>query len=135
MPITGAGNPAGSGGSAGVGKGLNYIGNHAFAYSGEHSATAGGFTTMLNFTTGNGYVVANVTFGNTSSAADHIEFEIIVNGKTIMAAAGDVIGEGYPLNPFEILIPPYAKIEVKTINASGGADRTVFAAITGRVYR
>ena len=32
--IAGAGNPAGSGGTSGIGKGLTYVGNFAYAYSG-----------------------------------------------------------------------------------------------------
>ena len=129
----GAGNTAGSN-PAGTGTGLNYIGDHAYAYSGTHAATAAGHTTMLEFVTGESYIVANFTFGNTSVSGDHIEFEIQVNSEVIMACIGDAIGESFPLNSFQLLLPSYSKITITTVNASGGADRSVFASISGRVY-
>ena len=136
MPLVGGGgspNVAGSNPS-GTGQGLNYIGDHAYAYSGSHSATAAGHTTMLEFSTGASYVMGNFTFGNTSASTDHIEFEISVDDQIVMACIGDAIGESFPLNSFKLLLPAYSTIKVTTINASGGADRTVFASISGRVY-
>jgi len=128
------GGPISSTNPAGTGSSLNYIGNHAYAYSGAHSATAGGPTTMLEFTTGNEYIIGEFTFGNTSASTDHVEFEISVNNQIVMAAIGDAIGESFPLNSFQLVIPSYSTIKVTAINASGGADRTVFAAISGRIY-
>jgi len=135
MAILGGGNPVGGSNPAGVGASLNYIGNHAFANSGIHLATAGSHTTMLEFTTGSEYIVAEIVFGNTTTSADHIEFEIQLNDQVMMAAIGDSIDGGYPLNSFQILIPSFTKCEITTINASGGADREVFVSISGRVYQ
>jgi len=132
--IASAGNPAGGSNPSGTGKGLTYLGNHAYANSGSHFATAGGHTTMLEFVTGSEYIVAEIVYGNTTTSADHIEFEIQLNDQVIMAAIGDAIDGGYPLNSFQILVPSYTKCEITTINASGGADRIVFASISGRVY-
>ena len=129
----GTGNVAGSNPS-GTGTSLNYIGNHAYAYSGVHAATAGGHTTMLEFSTGSSYLIGKFTFGNTSASSDHIEFEISVNSEVVMACIGDAIGESFPLKSFQLLLPAYSTIKVTTINASGGADRNVFASISGRVY-
>ena len=135
MAILGGGQSGfGSGGVAGTGKGLNYLGNHAYANSGIHAATAGGHTTMLEFETGAQYIIAEFCFGNTSASSDHIEFEISLNSEVIMACIGDAIGESFPLNSFQLLLPAYSKVKVTTINASGGADRSVFASISGRVY-
>ena len=118
----------------GPNKGLSIAGDHAYAYSGSHAATAAGHTTMLEFVTGESYIVANFTFGNTSASGDHIEFEIQINGKVVMACIGDAIGESFPLNSFQLILPSYSKVTVTTVNASGGADRNVFASISGRVY-
>ena len=115
-------------------QGITYTGDHAYAYSGLHSATAGGHTTMLEFKTGKQYIVSEFTFGNTSASADHIEFEIQINDQVVMAGIGDAIGESFPLNSFELLLPAHSMIKVTTINASGGADRSVFASISGKVY-
>ena len=136
MPLVGGGGSPNVSGSnpSGTGTNLNYIGNHAYAYSGAHSATAGGHTTMLEFSTQASYVMGNFTFGNTSASTDHIEFEISVNNEVVMACIGDAIGESFPLNSFQLVIPSYSTLKVTAINASGGADRTVFAAISGRIY-
>jgi len=119
---------------ASTGLSIRYIGNHAYAYSGSHQATAAGHTTMLDFTSQSGYLIAKIAFGNTSVSSDHIEFEINLNGETVMAAIADAIGESFPLNDFRMLIPPNTHVEITTINASGGGDRTVFVSLSGRVY-
>ena len=119
---------------ASTGKGIRYIGQHAYAYSGSHPATAAGHTAMLDFTSQSGYLIAKIAFGNTSVSGDHIEFEIKLNGVIVMAAIADAIGESFPLNDLRILIPPNTHVEITTINASGGADRAVFVSLSGRVY-
>ena len=86
---------------ASTGKGIRYIGGHCFAYSGSHPATAAGHTAMLDFTSQSGYIIAKIAFGNTSASADHIEFEIKLNGEVVMAAIADAIGESFPLNDFK----------------------------------
>ena len=53
MSLIGVSNPAG------VGKGLNYIGNHAYAQSGA-VATATSFSEQLNFDTSSAYIDAIV---------------------------------------------------------------------------
>ena len=107
---------------------------HCYAYSGPHAATAGGHTTALRFTSQTGYLMAKITFGNTSASGDHVEFEIKLNGEIVMAAIADAIGESFPLNDLHMLIPPNTLVEITAINASGGADRTVFVSLSGRVY-
>ena len=54
--IAGAGNPVGSGGTAGTGTGINYIGEHAFAYSGTVAIAPNSFTRMLRFNMGPQYL-------------------------------------------------------------------------------
>ena len=49
MPLVGGGGASNTVNPTGTSTGLNYIGDHAYAYSGIHSATAGGHTTMLEF--------------------------------------------------------------------------------------
>ncbi len=133
--MLGGGNPVTSSNPSGTGTGLSYIGDHAYANSGIHAATAAGHTTMLEFDIGPQYIIGEFCFGNTSASGDHIEFEISINSEVIMACIGDAIGESFPLNSFQLLLPAYSRVKVTTINASGGADRSVFASISGRVYR
>ena len=61
--ISGAGNPVGGSNPAGTGTGLNYIGNHAYGYSGiVNSASQDENVTLMSFTTGSHYVVCEVQF-------------------------------------------------------------------------
>ena len=57
----GAPNVAGSN-PTGTGTGLNYIGDHAYAYSGEVDNDGSSATTALKFTTGNEYVLGQMHF-------------------------------------------------------------------------
>ena len=57
----GAPNVAGSN-PTGTGTGLNYIGDHAYAYSGEVDNNGSSATTALKFTTGNEYVLGQMHF-------------------------------------------------------------------------
>ena len=52
----GAPNVTGSGGTAGTGTGLNYLGNHAYANAGTADVSTSS-TTRLNFSTGSEYIV------------------------------------------------------------------------------
>lgn len=137
MPITGGGNPLGSGGTAGVGKGLNYIGDHATATSGiiaVGSAGVGSYSTLLSFSTGSSYIVAQFHFSRGLSAAPANDYvwRLYLNGNIIMEfddTASDRIE--YPV---KLIIPPYADIEVTAANISTTTNTNLTAIITGRVY-
>ena len=50
-----------SAGIASTGKGIRYIGDHCYAYSGTFQAATSA-ATMLSFTTGSGFIVGEFTF-------------------------------------------------------------------------
>ena len=78
MPLVGgggAGNTAG-GNPAGTGSGINYVGNHAYAYSGN-VAVDNNITTLLQFNTQNNYVMANIQLEYFDASSDNMKF--IVN--------------------------------------------------------
>ena len=54
-PVVGGSNPSGTGSS------INYIGEHAYAYSGEITSGSGTTKTLLNFiTASNSYIVGTI---------------------------------------------------------------------------
>ena len=65
--MLGGGNPV-SGNPTGTGTSLNYIGNHAYAYSGLIGIDDGA-PVMLEFTTGNSYLTATFDYGNSTQVA------------------------------------------------------------------
>jgi len=129
----GAGNVAG-GNPSGTGTSLNYIGDHCYANSGivtvENSADAG--TTLLTFTLGNSYIVAELhIFNNQASALDDF-IHVIMDGQLIVKARYQNANELHQDQPLKVLIPPYSKFEVKA--STSGATPEFTAILTGRVY-
>lgn len=132
--LGGAGNPVG-GNPAGTGTSLNYIGNHAYAYSGLVGIDDGE-PVMLEFSTGNSYLTATFDYGNSTTSGDDIQFKINLNGETIMVThtRGPVNSSNAGLQPV-LIIPPFSTIQVTGTNFSSSTERLCVVAITGRVYQ
>ena len=137
MPLVGgggAGNIAGGANPSGIGSGLNYIGNHAYANSGVIADASSGSaaTTMLNFTTGPSYFVGNINFTDAHVANDNMFMSVTLDGQIIIDLAYKSGSAGADnLSTYTILIPPFSKVEVK-YGSSSNTDATVW--LTGRVY-
>jgi len=135
----GAGNTAGSGGTAGTGKGLNYVGDHAFAYSGN-VLTAGSlaYTNLLSFETGNHYIVGKlVSYGATDKAnpsqGAHSLTQIEVNGESVALIKLESGTEDMPaVATVPLMIPPNAKIVISL--SAESADWYSSVSFVGRVY-
>ena len=128
----GAGNIAGSN-PAGAGTSLNYIGNHAYAYSGM-LAFDNNATTLLRFTTGNEYVVATLNPMRTDSDSLDSQHRVTLDGQLVasftMASGGTSAPEGPPV----LLIPSYSTVLIEIINVSNTSGGTGGIAIMGEVY-
>ena len=129
--LGGAGNTAGSN-PTGVGKGLNYIGDHAYAYSGSiASGGVGPNTTMLDFTTGGSYLVGWLTFSNDVDGAAAVAFDMSIDGSTVTLLQEDNSSTDRALK-FYVLIPAYAHVVIKWgVSTSNNATAT----LVGRVYQ
>ena len=130
--LGGAGNVAGSN-PAGTGSSLNYIGNHAYAYSGA-IAFDSNETTALLFDVGNIYVksVLHIAYAGTSS--DDMTAKLYLDDQLVWDAqftsgTSTVTGDTMPL---DFIIPSYTK--VKLTFASDAGSRTAYAVLKGRVY-
>ena len=76
---------------ASTGKGIRYIGDWAYAFSGDIDDAASGSaaTTMLDFTTGSGIIIGQIGFTEEAIAADNVFFKVIMNGETVINVAYD----------------------------------------------
>jgi len=116
--MLGGGNPVGGSNPSGVGSSINYVRtpekNFAYAFSGDivDAGTGGANTTLLNFTTGNETILADIGFTETDRNSEAIFFKIIINSQTVVDVAYDA-SPPYTNVPYRILIPPYSKLEVK----------------------
>jgi hypothetical protein len=134
----GAGNPVG-GNPAGVGTGLNYIGNHAYANSGEVLVN-NNTVTMLEFTTGSSYFVGSFSYGVDQNASlggsKLIGFTISLDGQKIMQLVTQT-ATNYPIididNNYQLLIPPYTKVKIES-ETTNSTNVPTYAMLTGRVY-
>jgi hypothetical protein len=139
MPLGGGQSGFGSGGTAGTSKGLNYVGKHAWANSGEILVNSN-TVTMLNFTTAGEYVVGTFTYGVDQNASlggsKLIGFTISFDGIKIMQLVTQT-SSSYPIididNNYEILIPPFTTVLIESETTNAGNVPT-YAMIVGRVY-
>jgi len=118
--------------TASTGKGIRYIGNWAYAYSGDIDISSG--VTVLDFTTGAGAINGKIYFtGNWADAGSaFVLFTLNFNGLTVMRIAERRdLGAGSE-QPFNIIIPPLTHVEA--IYAGAGVSALFTTVITGRVY-
>ncbi len=136
--MLGGGNPVGGANPAGIGQSVNYIGNHAYAYSGTVTSSGGQSNptdTALKFETGSAYINATIAWGNTqtSSTADNM-FEINMDSQTVFEVKFREGGDSNHTNPknLHLIIPPYTKFEVLIGTSADPHDFTV--TLVGEVY-
>ena len=133
--MLGGGNPVSGANPSGTGTILNYIGKHAYAYSGNVSVD-GNHTTMVKMSTQNSYVVGTLQVGSSESGNDNIELILLLNNENIIVQSFSntfsTSIQGY--NEIEVLIPPFSTIEL-TLKVAGGNPPTICQAMfQGRVY-
>jgi len=134
MPLVGgggAGNTAGSNPS-GTGSGLNYIGDHAYAYSGL-VATSATPTNCLEFTTGNSYLVATFQPFYLGDSTNNIRWDVIFDSQIVAGSEVSSSRDSSPYEEINLIIPPYTHVEISMDNLSGGTE-DAGATLTGRVY-
>ena len=135
MPLVGGG--VGGAGNAlnptGTGTSLNYIGEHAYAYSGGIS-TDDNYTMLLQFTTGEGYILAKLQPALLDPVTDDYEFRVKLDSQQILSTFTDSYKVSAPYEEIEIIIPAYSKIEIEGRNRSNTNSNNVGMIITGRVY-
>ena len=134
MALTGggAGGFANTVNPTGTGTGLNYVGNHAYAYSGMAGSGGGAATTFLQFTTGNSYFVGVMEPQYSSESGNDVKFATEMNGEAVLAVnLSSSTAVQYP--GAQLIIPPYTEVKVVITNLSGGSS-VVGVAMSGRVY-
>ena len=129
----GAPNVAGSN-PAGTGTTLNYIGDHCYANSGFLPFTNSAEVTLLKFTTGNSYVVADILLMRNDQNSDNSAHRIYIDDQLVGSVpqnSGSIQMGGQPII---YLFPPQATIKITVINEVGATTLQGGASISGRVY-
>lgn len=121
----------------GTGKGLNYVGDHAYAYSGVYAVPANDLTTLLKFNTGKSYVVAKWSLSGVFSSVGNgiTHFVLEINGQEVINTKySGAYDHGYADYPEPIILPPHSLIETKMTHDQGGVTIDMSNTITGKVY-
>jgi len=121
-----------------TGLGIRYIGNWAYAFSGKTIVNSDNIT-FLDFTTGNGFIVAQIEWGGDGIDSGNVSYQIDLNGENVMYKRC-AVGGSDNRNDFEIgtnrvqmLIPPLTRFELRVENSTASNyDSTVW--LSGRVY-
>ena len=109
------------------------------AFSGPVTTSNSGYVTLLSFTTGNYYIVADFildasTIDNDPAAGLRSNFKITMNG-SVVGNFATVSGQGSAASSTDViplLIAPHTTVLIG--NRSTANSGTVFCQITGRVY-
>jgi len=133
--MLGGGNPIGGSNPSGTSSSLNYVGNHAYAYSGT-IPISGSDTTMLAFETANAYIKGQLNFSGVwgDMGSSPVTMILSINGEnTVVNKVANVSARDVEGTPYPILLPPNSKIVVSMLQTSG-TNRDYQATIIGRVY-
>ena len=141
MPLVGgggAGNTAGSNPS-GTGSSINYIGNHAYAFSGTFGQSTSQ-QTLFDFSTGPQYIVGKLTCAgavemNTPQSGGITSWQLKINDEVVFLADTDTNANDQPGQAIiELFIPPFSHINLVNEASSDDADELTTALFVGRVY-
>ena len=132
--MLGGGNPVGGSNPAGIGTSINYVGEHAYAYSGT-IVSDNNDTVMLKFSTGSLYIVAKIQFFQLTISNDNIEHAVEINGEKILRVlSSQTVSPSEPDSYIPILIPPNSDVRFLAKNAQGTGDLDSAVTLVGRVY-
>jgi hypothetical protein len=117
-----------------TGAGINYIGDHAYAYSGSIAADDN-YTTLLSFDTGyNTYIRAKLQPVMNEAITDDYEFRIQLNGELVLTTFTNSYRDSSPYEEIELIIPGNSTVLIDAKNRTGSSSQVVGFILTGRVY-
>jgi hypothetical protein len=134
----GAGNVAGSN-PAGTGTSLNYIGNHAYAYSGTFTGSSTD-QTVLDFSTGSEYLVGELQVNapvddDATEVGSTLVARISFNNEEIALLKCESATADTPSSErMKMLIPAYTRVTVIFDNNNTQADQYQTCTFVGRIY-
>jgi len=119
--------------TASTGLTLNVVGSHCYAYSGSISVN-NNETTLLEFETGNYYVVATVSFGgDTPGSPDYLDSIYLNDEKVLMHISDDRPGRSQPIVP--VMVPPFTTVKITSDNVEDSNANDRVSAFVGRIYK
>ena len=126
---------------ASPGLGIRYIGNNCYAYSGAFAAS-NTEQTLLDFTTGSGYIIATLTLtppirmiAAGISGGYPRGWQLNFNSQTVGLYKADTAQQDMPtVVEAQILIPSLTNVVLTSVDSGNDANYSGTAYLTGRVY-
>ena len=118
---------------ASTGKGIRYIGDWAYAYSGN-ILVPNSLTELNNFTTGAGVLIGKWYPGYAEQSGDNMQFIINLNENEIYRTTLDSRLVGNPFQYINIVIPPLTAVKITCENKTSASNVTMQSNLVGRVY-
>ena len=120
---------------ASTGKGIRYIGNYAYAYSGV-IGVADSTVELLNFTTGAGILKTHTQFfyAEDSRDSEDIRYRVKLNGAVVQQGIIGVSDFEAWVYGFLLIIPPFTEVICDALNVVSSSTRNQAVTITGRIY-
>ena len=118
---------------ASVGPRINYVGNFAYAYSGNITLPDATLVEALNFTSGAGVIRSKFQYSVDVDAlsTEYLRLFITFNDESIVYNFESRGAGAISDMPMYLIIPPFTLVKVKL---QGGSDAIATAWMTGRVY-
>jgi len=120
---------------AATGLGIRYIGDYAFALSGQVPCS-NVQTTLLAFTTGRGVILAQIDFGTGSVSNRDMMWQVFLNEIEVYSyvTSGTNQAGANPQNTLQIILPPLTLVEVTSENQTDDNVENQYCVLSGRVY-
>jgi len=118
----------------GVNKGLTTLGDHCYAASGSIATDSGNQVEMLNFRSGNGYILAKMEFTHRLFTGYRVGFFLYFNGETVLVFDTDGVPPFNDNHTYRFIIPPRTHVILEWFQ-SDTTSHNATAFISGRVYR
>jgi len=112
-------------------KSLISIGSHVYAYSGPVSVDDN-YTTLLEFNTGKGYIIATLQPAVMDAVTDDYEYKILLNGEQLMSTFTDNYKAYSPYSEVELLLPPNSHFKVQGANRANSNANNVGIIFVGK---
>jgi len=124
---------------AGTGLDLNYVGDHAMAYSGIVNTVQDTYATVLDFTTGSGYIEGTIGFYGPAKDDDAASgsnglFKLFFNDQIILYVNQELVNEDMATaSAIPLIVPPFTNVRVEVI---GPANNYLTSAVfVGKVHK
>jgi len=118
---------------AATGLGIRYIGEHAYAYGGVIGVPDSTTTILGPFTSGAGFILADIQITDSSRSNDDIQYDVYLNDISVVRFVRGNAGEA-PGYPTILIIPPFTKVEITGYNHSTSSAQPQTVTLTGKVY-